>query len=145
MPTEESRRRQVLWVDDEPHTMECEEVLLVERGVSITWATSIAQATRELQHGEYDLLVLDCMLPSDGADVSPAMAGLEFLRTLRSQAGGPRSKRSIPAIVFTAVTEHSILSHMSAQGVECIIIKPEFPEQVCKVILAALENSEPGN
>lgn len=136
----------ILWVEDEPHTLKFEACLLQERGVSVRWATTIAEATAAVGEERYDLIVLDCMLSPAASDERPIEAGVRFLETIRdgSTPRGPNDK-DIPVLVLTAVPNRSILSSLSELGVVRTVAKPAFAEEICDAIGGVLKdtNQEP--
>lgn len=83
-------KQNILIVDDEKHILELLRYNLESNGYIIDEANSGEEAVEKIQAKEYDLIILDIMLP--GID------GLEVLRKIRQDIG----MKSLPVILLTA-------------------------------------------
>lgn len=60
--------RRVLWVDDEPHLLRSpSELIELDLGWSLAWASDLESALRRLSSEAYDVVLVDQMFPVDGA------------------------------------------------------------------------------
>jgi len=136
----------LLWIDDEPHSLSCERLLLEKSGVHVEWATTIAEATERLNSKRYDLIILDCMLPPDSPSEEPIRAGVTFLDRLRSgKIGASCDNRKLKVIVVTAIGSMHILETLrKAEGVERIMMKPIATREMHEAIMESLGRSEIG-
>jgi two-component system response regulator RegX3 len=77
----------ILIADDEPSVRDSVGYALEQEGFEVTLATDGDDADRKLERGEFDLLVLDIMMPG--------RSGLDLCRDIRSRS-------SVPIILLTA-------------------------------------------
>jgi DNA-binding response OmpR family regulator len=80
----------ILVVEDEPLDLELIVWSLRAGGYTVDLVTTGAEALLAARENEYDVLVLDLMLPD--------MTGIDIVRELRAE------KRSTPVLVLTATT-----------------------------------------
>jgi DNA-binding response OmpR family regulator len=78
----------VLLVDDEELFVEVLAVRLRARGMAVATATSVKKAFQKMKDGDFDVVVLDLMMPE--------MDGLKGLTLLKMR------DPDLPVIVFTA-------------------------------------------
>lgn len=71
----------ILVVDDNPEIREIIRILLTGEGYEITEAADGIRALKELEHCDFDLIILDIMLPS--------MNGYEVCQKIREQSNAP--------------------------------------------------------
>lgn len=83
-------KQRILIVDDEKHILELLRYNLESNGYIIDEANSGEEAVEKIKEKQYDLIILDIMLP--GID------GLEVLRKIRQDIG----MKSLPVILLTA-------------------------------------------
>ncbi|MFA8434208.1 MAG: response regulator [Marinifilaceae bacterium] len=108
----EKHTDQVLIVDDIPENIQVLESLLSEEGFGTSFATSGEEALRLVKNSDFDLILLDAMLP--GLD------GNEICRELRNQ----REHRSLPVVFMMApITQEDINRGKKTEG-DDYITKP---------------------
>ncbi len=105
----ESRGRVLFAEDEQERNRRIGDVLRIE-GYEVETATTVSGCMRRLMTEEWDVLLLDIMMPPgvDEAwqDIDPIDGGLALLRRLRAgELGGERS--NLPVIVLTATTRHA--------------------------------------
>lgn len=100
----------VLLIEDEPCLGEAVREQIEKDGHPTDFVTSLAEARRHLAAANYDLILLDLLLP-DGK-------GLDFLRQLR--AGGS----TVPVIILTALDQVSNRIAGLNAGADDYLVKP---------------------
>lgn len=86
-------KRMILAIDDEEHILELIQYNLEANGFDVVTATSIAEAHKQLENHEIELILLDIMLPD--------MDGMTALRGFRTK----EETKYIPIIMVTAKAE----------------------------------------
>ena len=81
----------ILYVEDEIRLAEAVVYLLKKSDIAVDHTTSGAEGLEWAQHGSYDCIVLDIMLPQ--------VSGLEILRALRGLSR-TEPRRSYPLLSF---------------------------------------------
>ncbi len=107
-----SRKYRVLIVDDVPKNIQVVANLLGDREYEISYATNGAQAIGHLKEEEFDLVLLDVMMPE--------MNGYEVCRIIKSEA----SIKDVPVIFITAKTDEESLIEAFDAGGQDYITKP---------------------
>lgn len=87
--------KRILFVEDETHIAELYAIMLRKRGYEVTVATDGEAGFREAQTGNYDLILLDLMLPN--------MSGMDILHALHDPAQTPSF--TTPVVVLTNLGE----------------------------------------
>ena len=80
----------ILVVDDDKRLRELLRKYLAERGFRVSVATGAADARRQIASLDFDLLVLDIMMPGEN--------GLELTQSLRRAS-------AVPILLLTAMSE----------------------------------------
>lgn len=88
----------ILLVEDDPEVAELLGMMLQRAGYHVVIAASGGQALERLEHGRYDAMTLDLMLPD--------MSGLEVMHRARSSKG----TEELPIIVVSASVEDGRLA-----------------------------------
>ncbi|QYY33685.1 response regulator transcription factor (plasmid) [Cupriavidus pinatubonensis] len=110
----------VLLIEDEPWLGEAVRDQIEKDGHPTDFVASLAEARRHLAAANYDLILLDLLLP-DGR-------GLDFLRELR--AGGS----NVPVIILTALDQVSNRIAGLNAGADDYLVKPfDLPELSARV------------
>lgn len=104
----------LLVVDDHPEIRDALEAFLSRRGFAVRTAADLAGARQALQADDFDLIVLDVMLP-DGS-------GLALCREL--QAGG------LPVILLSALAAPAQRVAGLETGADDYLIKPFEPDEL---------------
>ena len=103
---------EILIVDDNPEIREVAMVLLQGEGFTVDEAGDGKEALDKIEHGAYDLILLDVMMPK--------MDGWEVCRTLRRYS-------QVPIIMLTARSEERDELQGFDLGVDEYISKPFSP------------------
>lgn len=119
---------QVLVVEDEPEIRELVSLLLLRQGHKVQQCGSALEALESLKKDNFDLMVLDWMLPN--------MSGVELLRSLGQRASGP------PVLMLTAKAEPTDIVQGLEAGADDYITKPFEPNVFTARIKALLRRSK---
>jgi DNA-binding response OmpR family regulator len=121
----------LLLIDDDLRLSDMVSGYLQRHGFEVETAGSLQAGRDRLQHGGFDALVLDLMLP-DGD-------GLDFTRELRSQA---RSRR-LPLLMLTARGEPTDRVVGLEMGADDYLPKPFEPRELLARVKALLRRAAP--
>jgi two-component system, OmpR family, phosphate regulon response regulator OmpR len=120
----------ILVVDDEPKLRALLSRFLTENGFRVTMAESAAAARDKLRFMDFDLMVLDVMMPGE--------TGLELTGDLRSERAP-----SMPILLLTARgTPEDIIAGFEA-GADDYLGKPFDPRVLLARIRAMLRRAQP--
>ena len=119
----------ILIVDDEIDIVELIRYNLLREGFSVDHAVSGDEALRKIRTENYDLIILDLMLP--------VVPGLELCRILRNQD----STKKIPIIMLTAKTEETDRVVGLEMGADDYVTKPFSPRELVARIRAVLRRA----
>ena len=122
--------RHVLVVDDEVDIVELVSYNLRKEGFAVDSASDGETALSKTKKGEYDLLVLDLMLPG--------IQGLELCRMLRND---PKTS-SLPIIMLTAKGEEVDKILGLEMGADDYLTKPFSPRELVARVKAILRRSK---
>lgn len=113
MPTQQTKRKRLLFIDDDPNFLKIIEKLFLQMAQE-SWEISMAQnhahALELLRHGRFDLVVLDFKMP--------VMDGLQFLKLLARTHPGQQ------AAILTAFADESIRKACENGGAALFLQKP---------------------
>lgn len=116
----------ILVVDDDDRLSGLLKRFLVEAGFLVVTACDAADARRHLQAFEFDLIVLDRMMPGQN--------GLEFAADLRREGG-------MPILMLTAMGDAEDRIAGLEQGVDDYLAKPFEPRELLLRINAILRRA----
>jgi DNA-binding response OmpR family regulator len=87
------KKKKILVVDDDMSFARMIQLLLVRHGYDVYTSSGVADAKRKLgdEHGAFDLIVLDLMMPEEN--------GFDFLNWKES---APESIKGVPVLINTA-------------------------------------------
>jgi two-component system phosphate regulon response regulator OmpR len=105
----------ILVVDDDKRLRELLRRYLMANGFRVTTATDAANARATLKGMEFDLLVLDVMMPGEN--------GLELTRALRREGG-------VPILLLTAMGESEDRINGLESGADDYLTKPFEPREL---------------
>jgi DNA-binding response OmpR family regulator len=125
--TAESRTTRILLVDDEQPVQKLLSYPLEKEGYEVVPARDGQEALTNFEQGEFDLVVLDIMLPK--------VDGLEVCRRLRA-------KSSVPIIMLTAKAEEIDKVIGLELGADDYITKPFSIREFRSRVRAALRRAE---
>lgn len=120
-----TRYPRVLVAEDMEMSRQLVRLLLTSRGFIVDEAENGLQALELSEHGHYDLIFMDCLMP--------VMDGYEATRRLREREAATGCQRT-PVIAFTGCTLGSDLELCNTAGMDDYLIKPFTPE----VLVAAV-------
>ncbi|MGY6551554.1 MAG: response regulator [Erythrobacter sp.] len=117
----------LLLVDDEASIREPLAAFLVRNGFAVTAAQDAAAARTKLQSGEFDLVILDIMMPGED--------GLSLARFIRATS-------DLPVIMLTARAEEIDRIIGLEMGADDYLAKPFNPRELTARITAILRRSQ---
>lgn len=103
--------RRVLLVEDDLLLSELLEMLLMLEGVEVVHTANGAEALQRLERDQFDLIVLDLMMP--------VLDGFGFLERLGSQGA-----TAPPVLVFSASTSPAVAERARQAGAAAVARKP---------------------
>jgi len=109
---EEKREQKILCVDDEIVNLKLLEAFLSSKGYKLTFAENGAKAIEKLKEDNFDLIILDIMMP--------IMDGFETCRKIREN---PTTK-DIPVIIITALEDRESKLKGLEVGANDFLTKP---------------------
>jgi len=134
--------KRILFVDDEDLSVEPYFSKLRDHGVEVDLARDCDQAIKLMQERQYDLMVLDIMMPPGeiiGPHVEPRKSGEVFLQRLRrNEIPNLKTPTDVPVIVLTAVTDQKLPETMKELEVKEVFQKPAAFDLVTDCILATV-------
>lgn len=128
---EATRKRQILWVDDEIDLLKSHIIFLSERGYEVTPVTNGEDAVALVSDRNFDVVLLDEMMT--GQD------GLETLDEIRS------IHPMLPVVMVTKNEEEELMNEAIGKRINDYLVKPVNPSQIilaCKRILDARQIRE---
>ena len=105
----------LLVVDDDTRIRNLLSLFLTDKGYRVTTAATAAEARRKLDALEFDLLVLDVMMPGE--------TGIELTRSLRET-------RNVPILMLTALSETDSRIDGLEAGADDYLGKPFDPREL---------------
>lgn len=118
---------QVLVIEDETEIRELISLLLLRQGHRVQQCASALEGLEHLRAEDFDLIILDWMLPS--------MSGIDFLKAL--------DRGRIPVLMVTAKTEpQDIVAGLEA-GADDYVTKPFEPGVLTARVKALLRRARP--
>jgi CheY-like chemotaxis protein len=120
-----ARGGRILVVDDEPAIRALLKKIIERRGYEVDDARDGAEAIDLLKQNEYDVLLIDLMMPN--------VNGFQLVDYLAQQQG----KRPPPVIVITAAAESTPLRQLDPAIVHSVVRKPFDIDVVADLVDAA--------
>ncbi len=124
--------QRVLIVEDDVLLSELLEMLLMVEGMEVDHAAHGGDALDRLAAAQYDLIVLDLMMP--------IMDGLQFLAEL-PKAGGQQP----PVLVFSASTSPELAQQARKAGAAAVARKPIDQDEFMSLVRSLLGDAISGN
>jgi two-component system, OmpR family, phosphate regulon response regulator OmpR len=118
----------LLIVDDDTRIRNLLSQYLSERGYRVTVAASAAEARRKLQNVDFDLLILDVMMPGE--------TGMELTRSLRET-------KDVPILMLTALSETDMRIKGFEAGADDYLPKPFDPRELLLRLNSILRRGTP--
>ncbi len=136
-------RKRILFVDDEDWSVTPYFSKLQDNEVEVELARDGEQALDMLRKKNYDLIVLDIMLPPGnnfGRRVEPRKAGAILLEMIRrSEIPNMKTPPEVPVVVLTAVTDQKLSETIKQLEVAKIFQKPAPFDEVTDKLLDLLK------
>ena len=123
----EENSSSILVVDDNPEIREIIQVLLGGEGYLVETAGNGVKALEMLENREYDLIILDIMMPQ--------MSGIEVIKEVRKDS-------EIPIIVVSAKTSDMDKIQGLITGADYYVVKPFNPLEVMARVRSLLRRSQ---
>ncbi|MDX5593920.1 response regulator [Pseudovibrio sp. SPO723] len=127
-PIPEDSAPHLLLIDDDSRIRDLLQRFLGNQGFRVTVAKDAEEARRRMQGLEFDLLILDVMMPGE--------SGLEFARDLRNSS-------DVPILMLTARSETDDRIQGLEAGVDDYLPKPFEPRELLLRISAILRRGGP--
>jgi two-component system phosphate regulon response regulator OmpR len=105
----------LLVVDDDERLRALLRRYLVENGFRVTAAADAAEARLKLRNFDFDLLVVDVMMPGE--------TGFELTASVKAE-------RQVPILLLTAMAEAENRIHGLEQGADDYLVKPFEPREL---------------
>lgn len=122
-------RKKILIAEDEMVLRFLLTETLEDEGFDIDEAEDGRVAMDSLRYGEYDLIILDYMMPE--------ATGIEVCRWLRSEGGANADK---PVILLTAKAEGKDREAAMQAGVSMFVSKPFSPVELTEIVRKLTES-----
>lgn len=110
--------KQLLVVDDSDTNLAFVQLVLKDKPLSVTTASTGAQVLKLCEYQQFDLILLDIQLPD--------MSGMDIARQLRQQP----AYQHTPILAFTAHALPEEVAAFLAAGMNDIIVKPLEPQKL---------------
>ncbi len=123
-----SLRMRILWIDDEINLLKPHIYSLNERGYEVDTATNGPDGLELLKKKDYDLVLLD--------EIMPGMDGIETLTAIRAES------EDILVGIVTKSEEEELVDSAFGKLADDFIIKPISPTQLGSVIKRLLERKK---
>jgi len=117
--------KRILWVDDEIDQLQAHILFLNEKGYDVVQATNGADAVALVRESDYDLVLLDEMMP--GKD---GLTTLEEIKDL---------KPNLPVVMVTKSEEEHLMEEAIGKKINDYLTKPVNPSQILSVTKKILE------
>jgi len=124
----ETPRARILWADDEIDLLKPHQMYLQEKGYEVDGVTNGPDTVSAIQQQEYDLILLDEMMPGQG--------GLETLTEIKELQPG------LPVIMITKNEEESLMEEAIGSKISDYLTKPVNPSQILLACKKVLEESK---
>jgi two-component system phosphate regulon response regulator OmpR len=121
----------ILIVDDDRRIRDLLSRFLTSEGYRVTTADSAAQARAKFDGLNFDLLILDVMMPGE--------TGVEFARSIRNSAGGS----GVPIVMLTARHEIEHRIEGLQAGADDYLAKPFEPRELLLRVSNILRRAHP--
>ena len=118
--------KRILLAEDDPQIARLVKFKLEREGFSVEWVEDGEDALTHVRHGQFDLLLLDVMMP--GRD------GFAVLKELRADP----NYRDLPIVMLTARAAERDLQR--GAGATDYIVKPFDPAHLVERVRAILES-----
>jgi DNA-binding response OmpR family regulator len=119
--------KRILLIDDDAKILNLEKAILSHEGFEVETALDGAAGIEKLKSGQYDVIVLDVMMPT--------MDGYEVARKIKQMD----SHKSIPIVMVTGATEHDAMTRGFHSGAVVFMNKPFTAAKLLSVIKTVMK------
>ena len=119
--------KKILLIDDDAKIVNLEKTILTQGGFEVETALDGAEGLQKLKTGQYDVIVLDIMMP--------AMDGYEVARKIKQMD----SHKSVPIVMVTAATEPDAMKQSFHSGAVVFMNKPFTAVKLLSVVNTVLK------
>ncbi len=123
MRARDEKPARVLIVEDEPETLQLEQVILEEAGMQVTWVLGEGEAMERLRGERYEVVVTDLY-------VTRGQEGVESIGGLLREAG------EVPVVVVSGWPVEE--EEARAAGIASVLRKPFGLEELVQVVRQVL-------
>jgi len=120
------QQKHILIVDDDPDILTLERKILEREGYRITFANDGMEAMEKLAEGQFDLVLLDIMMP--GID------GFEVSRAIQRKPG----EKPVPIVFVTARDDSESMREGFRSGGTVFLSKPFTSNQLIRLVKARI-------
>ena len=114
--------KRILLIDDDAKILNLERAILTQGGFEVDTALDGAEGIDKLKTGQYDVIVLDVIMPTmDGYEVARQIKLLE-------------SHRNIPIVMVTAATQYDAMTQGFHSGAVVFMNKPFTAAKLLSVV-----------
>lgn len=106
--------KKILLIEDEDIFIEMFGEKLMQDGFDVVSARNGAWGIKEAQNGDFDLFIIDMMMP--------AMGGKEIVEKIKMD----ERLKNIPIIIMSASVEDSVAKETKEMGVDCFFVKTKI-------------------
>lgn len=120
------QHKHILIVDDDPDILTLERKILEREGYQVTFANDGIEAMEKLAEGQFDLVLLDIMMP--GID------GFEVSRAIQRKPG----ENPVPIVFVTARDDSESMREGFRSGGTVFLSKPFTSNQLIRLVKAMI-------
>jgi DNA-binding response OmpR family regulator len=124
------QKKRILIVEDEESLLKLETILLQVKGYEVTGAVNGEEALEMLSHGNFDLVLLDIMLPD--------IDGFEICDRMRKN----QRTADIPVVMLTAKKNQADQERGAACGANAYMTKPFKSAKIIEIIEGLILNKK---
>ena len=125
---QETKNIKILWTDDEIDLLMPHLLFLREKGYEVETATNGYDTLEILQHGQFDIILLD--------ENMPGLSGIETLNKIKL------INSTIPVVMITKSEEENIMETAIGSKIADYLIKPVNPNQILLSIKKNLDTKK---
>ncbi len=112
--------KKILWIDDEIKQLAPHKIFLEEKGYEVEGVSSGEEAIDLIKRNEYDLILLDEMMPG--------MDGLTTLEEIR------KLDKRVPVVMITKSEEETLMEDAIGKEISDYLVKPVHPVQILSTL-----------
>ena len=125
------KRKRILFIDDEPFEVESIRDALEYEQYEVIFAKNAEEAFEKIKSSDFNLVILDIIMPPEGEKPDPANARTTGLRVGQAiREAFPK----IPIICLSVVTDRYVKNRIKNLGFSSYIEKPVLPSEVLEEV-----------